>query len=48
MTVNKIEVPVTVINGANDGPTLTITAGCHPNELVGMAQLSGLPTKLTR
>lgn len=37
MTVNKIEVPVTVINGANDGPTLTITAGCHPNELVGMA-----------
>ncbi|MBU9738482.1 succinylglutamate desuccinylase/aspartoacylase family protein [Diplocloster agilis] len=37
MTVNKIEVPVTVINGAKDGPTLTITAGVHPNELIGMA-----------
>lgn len=37
MTVNKIEVPVTVVNGLREGPTLTITAGCHPNELIGMA-----------
>ena len=32
MTVNRIEVPVTVINGAKDGPVLSITAGVHPNE----------------
>ena len=27
MTVNKIEVPVTVINAVKDGPTVVITAG---------------------
>lgn len=37
MTVNRIEVPVTVINGAKDGPVLSITAGVHPNELIGQA-----------
>ncbi len=37
MTVNKILVPVTVLCGAKDGPTLTISAGCHPNELIGQA-----------
>lgn len=37
MTVNRIEIPVTVINGVKDGPTVVITAGVHPNELIGQA-----------
>ena len=29
-------IPITVINGARDGPTLAIMAGCHPGELVAI------------
>ena len=27
-----IEIPITIINGRNDGPTLLITAGIHGGE----------------
>ncbi|MCI6467152.1 MAG: succinylglutamate desuccinylase/aspartoacylase family protein [Faecalicatena sp.] len=46
MTVNKIEVPVTVICGEEDGPIFTVTAGCHPNELIGMAATIALANEL--
>ena len=46
MTVNKIEVPVTVINGVKDGPTVVITAGVHPNELIGQAATVQLAKEL--
>lgn len=46
MTVNKIEVPVTVINGVKDGPTVVITAGVHPNELIGQAATIELAKEL--
>jgi uncharacterized protein len=29
-------IPVTVINGAKDGPTLAVLAGCHPGEVVAI------------
>ena len=29
-------VPITVINGTRDGPTLAVMAGCHPGELVAI------------
>lgn len=32
--LGKLEVPITVISGAEDGPTLAVMAGCHPGELV--------------
>src|SRR5579862_8420855 len=34
--LGKFGVPVTVINGAKDGPTLAVMAGCHPGELVAI------------
>ena len=46
MTVNKIEIPVTVINGVKDGPTVVITAGVHPNELIGQAATVHLAKEL--
>jgi len=46
MTVNKIEVPVTVINGVKDGPVVSITAGVHPNELIGQAATLRLAQEL--
>lgn len=46
MTVNKIEVPVTVINGVEEGPTVVITAGVHPNELIGQATTVRLAKEL--
>ena len=46
MTVNKIEVPVTVINGTKDGPIVSITAGVHPNELIGQAATLQLAKEL--
>ena len=46
MTVNKIEVPVTVINGVKEGPTVVITAGVHPNELIGQAATVRLAREL--
>jgi len=46
MTVNKIEVPVTVINGTKDGPTVVITAGVHPNEMIGQAATVELSNEL--
>lgn len=33
----KTEIPVTIINGQNDGPTLLITAGIHGGEYPGIA-----------
>ena len=47
MTVNKIEVPVTVINGVKDGPTVVITAGVHPNELIGQAATVQLSNEIS-
>ncbi len=46
MTVNKIEVPVTVINGVKDGPTVVITAGVHPNEMIGQAATIDLANEI--
>ena len=46
MTVNRIEIPVTVINGEKDGPTVVITAGVHPNELIGQAATVELSNEL--
>ena len=46
MTVNKIEVPVTVINDTKDGPIVSITAGVHPNELIGQAATLQLAKEL--
>lgn len=31
------EIPITIINGQNDGPTLLITAGIHGGEYPGIA-----------
>lgn len=47
MTVNKIEVPVTVINGVKSGPTVVITAGVHPNELIGQAATVQLSNEIS-
>ena len=46
MTVNSIEVPVTVINGVKEGPTVVITAGVHPNEMIGQAATVQLSREL--
>ena len=35
--LGKFTVPVTVINGAKEGPTLAVLAGCHPGEVVAIA-----------
>jgi predicted deacylase len=34
--LGKVGVPITVINGRKKGPTLAITAACHPMELNGI------------
>ncbi|GGD72451.1 succinylglutamate desuccinylase/aspartoacylase family protein [Croceicoccus mobilis] len=34
--LRKVTVPVTAIRGAQDGPTIAITAACHPMELNGV------------
>ncbi len=46
MTVNPIEVPVTVINGVKNGPTVVVTAGVHPNEMIGQAATVQLAREL--
>lgn len=33
----EIEIPLTIINGAFDGPTLLVTAGIHGGEYPGIA-----------
>ena len=33
----KVRIPITIINGINDGPTLLITAGIHGGEYPGIA-----------
>ena len=33
----QIEIPITIINGAADGPTLLVTAGIHGGEYPGIA-----------
>jgi predicted deacylase len=34
--LGPVRVPVTVINGSNEGPHLAVTAACHPMELTGV------------
>jgi len=34
--LGKFGVPITVINGAKDGPVLAVMAGCHPGEVVAI------------
>jgi len=34
---HTLELPLTIINGSNDGPTVLITAGTHGTEYVGIA-----------
>lgn len=31
-----IELPITILSGANDGPTVAVTAACHPGEYNGV------------
>lgn len=50
-SASKVEVPITVINGLEEGPVLGVLAGCHPGEVVGVAGSIRLakeidPTKL--
>ena len=34
--LGPVMIPVTVINGREDGPHLAVTAACHPMELTGV------------
>ena len=34
--LGRFGVPITVINGAKEGPTLAVMAGCHPGEVVAI------------
>ena len=40
--VTSTEIPVTIINGYEDGPTLCVTAGTHPCEFPGVAAITKL------
>lgn len=42
-----IEIPITIINGRNDGPTLLITAGIHGGEYPGIAAAMELGRDIT-
>lgn len=42
----NIEIPLTIINGQNDGPTLLITAGIHGGEYPGIAAAMELSHEL--
>mgnify|MGYP002236632489 FL=1 len=44
----EIEIPLTIINGAFDGPTLLVTAGIHGGEYPGIAAPWSLAAALTR
>lgn len=41
-----LELPVTVVNGASEGPTLCLTAGFHPHEYTGIETVIRLANSL--
>lgn len=44
----EIEIPLTIINGAFDGPTLLVTAGIHGGEYPALPPPWSLAAALTR
>lgn len=42
----SLDLPVTIVNGAKDGPVLCLTAGFHPHEYTGIETVIRLASKL--
>ena len=43
-----VNLPVILVNGAKDGPTITITAAVHPTELIGTEAIRRVTRKLVK